>query len=561
MSDATIGFYSNPRLVPDDVRIKLGGGGDAHLVWSTADADNHSFVLALGDANQALHVTDVGALAIDWNVAADTHPTLYVHSNTTPATDYLKIGGHDGTNATIDLVGGTTLKIAFDGSAEVDISATALSPSSDGGNALGTTSLGWNGLHLNTGTAIDWESGDVSLTHAANTLTLGGGDLLIDSGFGIAIGHTALLDHGLGGLVPEFEVLGASNSSAAVGLTHWANDTGAARFLIGHSRGAIGTYTTVQDGDKLGEIIFLGADGTDLEESASITGYVDGSPSDGTDMPGRLVFATSADGSASPTERLRIDSTGLSSFKDGGTVVVGHTAAIAGRIVTGGVQALGTDASDAGLLAARFAASVAGPGLEFVKSRNGTLGGNTVVQDGDALGNIIFSGADGTDFASRGAQIAAEVDGTPGTGDMPGRLIFLTTADGAENPTERLRITSGTVITATADINPGADSTYDLGIQTTAQWANVWSDLVNGADISIANRWRMVESELYEGYPVGWAVGHSEEWQDGVSLYKHPETMGDAKPTFVVTDEFMEFRGRRFTPETMDRLLALAEAA
>ena len=174
MSDATIDFHSNPRLVPDDVTLRFGTGNDTRLCWSTADAGNHSLVLALGDANQALHVTDAGAVATDWNVAADTHPALYLHSNTTPATDYLKIGGHDGTSATIDLVGGTTLKIAFDGSAEIDISATALSPSIDGGNALGTTSLGWNGLHLNTGTAISWENGDVTLTHAAGKLTLGG---------------------------------------------------------------------------------------------------------------------------------------------------------------------------------------------------------------------------------------------------------------------------------------------------------------------------------------------------------------------------------------------------
>ena len=174
MSDARIAFRTNLRFLPNNVKLKFGSGNGAQIVWSTGDADNHSLVLALGDSNQALHVTDVGAIATDWNVSADAHPTLYVHSNTTPATDYISIGGHDGTNATIDLVGGTTLKIAFDGSAEIDISATALSPSSDGGNALGTAALGWNGLHLNTGTAISWENGDITLTHADGKLTLGG---------------------------------------------------------------------------------------------------------------------------------------------------------------------------------------------------------------------------------------------------------------------------------------------------------------------------------------------------------------------------------------------------
>jgi hypothetical protein len=40
------------------------------------------------------------------------------------------------------------------------------------------------------------------------------------------------------------------------------------------------------------------------------------------------------------------------------------------------------------------------------------------------------------------AEISAVVDGTPGADDMPGRLVFSTTADGASSTTERMRITS-----------------------------------------------------------------------------------------------------------------------
>ena len=43
---------------------------------------------------------------------------------------------------------------------------------------------------------------------------------------------------------------------------------------------------------------------------------------------------------------------------------------------------------------------------------------------------------------SPGARIDAFVDGTPGSNDMPGRLEFSTTADGAASPTERMRIDS-----------------------------------------------------------------------------------------------------------------------
>ena len=40
------------------------------------------------------------------------------------------------------------------------------------------------------------------------------------------------------------------------------------------------------------------------------------------------------------------------------------------------------------------------------------------------------------------ASISVAVDGTPGANDMPGRLVFSTTADGASSPTERMRIDS-----------------------------------------------------------------------------------------------------------------------
>jgi len=84
----------------------------------------------------------------------------------------------------------------------------------------------------------------------------------------------------------------------------------------------------------------------------------------------------------------------------------------------------------------------AGPKFTLAKSRSGSNGGVTVVQNGDSLGSIQWSGADGTDIESVAAQITCNVDGTPGANDMPGRLVFSTTADGASSPTERMRISN-----------------------------------------------------------------------------------------------------------------------
>jgi hypothetical protein len=77
--------------------------------------------------------------------------------------------------------------------------------------------------------------------------------------------------------------------------------------------------------------------------------------------------------------------------------------------------------------------------LTLGKSRGTSVGSNTVVQSGDYLGEISFVGADGS-VLRQGAGIAAWVDGTPGANDMPGRLVFSTTADGASSSTERMRI-------------------------------------------------------------------------------------------------------------------------
>jgi hypothetical protein len=75
----------------------------------------------------------------------------------------------------------------------------------------------------------------------------------------------------------------------------------------------------------------------------------------------------------------------------------------------------------------------------FVGRRaNGTAASPTTVLNNDNQ-ILRFDFYDGTTYLP-GAGIFAEVDGTPGTNDMPGRLIFSTTADGAASMTERMRI-------------------------------------------------------------------------------------------------------------------------
>jgi hypothetical protein len=86
-------------------------------------------------------------------------------------------------------------------------------------------------------------------------------------------------------------------------------------------------------------------------------------------------------------------------------------------------------------------------------SHGTTIGSNTLGSSGSQTGTISFSSSDGTNFIDC-AQVRAEVDGTPGAGDMPGRLVFSTTADGASSPTERMRILNNgtTDLRATTDV-------------------------------------------------------------------------------------------------------------
>jgi hypothetical protein len=431
---------------------------------------------------------------------------------------------------------------------------------------------------------------------------------------------------------PRFQIEGTTGDTSLASLTANRNDAAGPTFYLAHSRGTtVGGTTVLQSGDQLGLIAFAGTDGTNYKTGATITALVDAAPGTN-DMPGRLVFSTTADGAASPTERMRIDNAGrvgigtttpssslhvrggdlrvqrgpstldvseitfanafrtgriLSSYTNpasitetyiafhtnrtgqsndtvgevmriaGGNVGIGttapsvrlhvvggsssgavDTAAIfaggtnsttgsgariyltgtpilptgraayieavtgstnndhslvfatnaalsdpqeraridsSGRLLVGTSSAtnnirldqklgiISTSVNAGGLRLTQYAtANTTAPLLDFRRSKGTTDGSTTLVSDGDTLGYITWGGADGTDLESIAAVISAQVDGTPGANDMPGRLVFSTTADGAVASTERMRITNDGLI-GINQTSPSSDAQVSIG--------------------------------------------------------------------------------------------------
>jgi Chaperone of endosialidase len=467
---------------------------------------------------------------------------------------------------------------------------------------------------------------------SANTVAIstnGSGRLFVDASGRALLGTSTARGNFFNGSVSAlYQIEGASDTTARMSAQiYGSNDAASSAYIFAKHRGtSTGGNTIVQNGDTLGLITFQGSDGTEFVPAAYIYSEVDGTPG-ANDMPGRLVFSTTSDGSASPTERMRLDSSGRLglgtsspsapltfagatgrkigfyqgtegysigvessefrfvtdaggsfSFRNGGTyssstpymtidssgrVGIGTTSPLGILQVTktggsttpmlvllsggvgdpstvdpsiqfggSGVESVGTTkimstgAYNARALAfhtgpdaagtekvridssgrllvgtstarANFynttyspafqvelannttsrlasftygAADTSGALLALAKHRSNSVGGTTIVQNGDELGVVSFLGSDGAEFVEA-ASIRGEVDGTPGANDMPGRLIFSTTADGASSPTERMRITNA------GDIGIGIAGTplAKVDIRQTANANNIFA--------------------------------------------------------------------------------------
>ena len=117
-------------------------------------------------------------------------------------------------------------------------------------------------------------------------------------------------------------------------------------------------------------------------------------------------------------------------------------------------------ASILGLTILTTAAST-GPGGTIALG-HGRGDATTALQEDDIAGEIRFSAADGTDLENQVAHIRGMVDGTVGTNDTPGRLVFATAPSGAGTSTERMRISQGGQVSIGVSDTPATTSALQV---------------------------------------------------------------------------------------------------
>jgi hypothetical protein len=152
------------------------------------------------------------------------------------------------------LPGANTLGLAINGSGEVQLTGTALSPMTTDGSALGTTSLMWSDLFLASGAVVNFDNGDVMATHSTNKLAFAGASSGYTFDANVAIGSTTPS--------AKLDVSGAILSrvyNAGSGTTiDWANSNVA---YTSASCGAF-TFSNMQDGGSYTLVVKGGTSGT-----------------------------------------------------------------------------------------------------------------------------------------------------------------------------------------------------------------------------------------------------------------------------------------------------------
>jgi len=247
----------------------------------------------------------------------------------------------------------------------------------------------------------------------------------------------------LGGSYPNPDVV-ATHLSAPLPLAQGgtgAGDAPGARTALGLGTMAIQNAATVDieggtiDGTLVGATTPAAIIGTTITGNAFVPNSAS-TPANGLYQPASNELGFSTNG----TSAARFNSS--QQFLLGGTAV----SAVPGFPSGAKMEVAGVDGSSSTWFQTRWQNNANGTTFVQAKSRGASIGTHTAVQNGDPLGQWNAYGSDGTDFALGGvAQFS--VDETPGNDAMPTRFSVLTSPDGSQIATERLRAdSSGNIV-------------------------------------------------------------------------------------------------------------------
>ena len=99
----------------------------------------------------------------------------------------IKIGEDDETK--IDFADANTINFHANNAKEMVLVENALTPGTSDGTALGTTSLMWSDLFLASGAVINFNNGNVTLTHSADTLTVVGATVAFTASTAVTVSN------------------------------------------------------------------------------------------------------------------------------------------------------------------------------------------------------------------------------------------------------------------------------------------------------------------------------------------------------------------------------------
>lgn len=172
--------YTWPATAATAGQVLTAGATPTALEWTTPAGGGTVTVVSSGSLTSTALVTGGGTTTLQTPSATSTLDSSgnIALAGTATATRFIPSGSTVPTNG-LYLPAANTLGWAVNSAAEMQLTATALSPAVDGGNSLGTTALGWQNLFGNTGFVLNIENSDWVATHTTGIVTVGTGDLRV----------------------------------------------------------------------------------------------------------------------------------------------------------------------------------------------------------------------------------------------------------------------------------------------------------------------------------------------------------------------------------------------